>query len=50
MSWKPAPDEGQPGTVLLPSGEWAYRYKGSDELIHMKKPPQIDDPADTPVE
>ncbi|MDV6271625.1 hypothetical protein [Rhodococcus globerulus] len=50
MSWKPAPDEGQAGTVLLPNGEWAYRYKGSTELIHMKKPPTADDPAEAAAE
>lgn len=31
--WTPAPDNGQAGTVSLPNGDWAYRYKDSDELI-----------------
>ncbi|NMD64233.1 UNVERIFIED_ORG: hypothetical protein FNL38_11140 [Nocardia globerula] len=48
--WTPAPDNGQAGTVLLPDGGWAYRYKGSDELIHMKKPQYPDDSAESPAE
>ena len=32
----PAPDNGRGGIVLLPNGDWTYRYAGSDELIHLK--------------
>ncbi|WP_092808296.1 hypothetical protein [Rhodococcus globerulus] len=43
MAFEPDPDEGQPGTVLLPDGSWAYRWKDAPdtELIIMKKPEAI---------
>ena len=36
--WNPAPDVGQAGTVTLENGQWAYRYKGSADVIIMKMP------------
>ena len=33
-SFDPDPDHGQAGWVTLPSGQRAYRYDGSDDLIY----------------
>ena len=33
-SFDPDPDHGQTGWVTLPSGQRAYRYEGSDDLIY----------------
>jgi hypothetical protein len=33
-SFEPDPDHGQAGWVTLPSGQRAYRYDGSDDLIY----------------
>ena len=43
MAFEPDPDEGQPGTVLLPGRTLAYRWNGTPdaELIIMKKPESI---------
>ncbi|MFC1471205.1 hypothetical protein [Rhodococcus qingshengii] len=38
QGWSPAPNEGQPGTVLTKDGQWAYRYKDGADLIMMKMP------------
>ncbi|MFD6517284.1 hypothetical protein [Rhodococcus sp. NPDC060176] len=45
MAFEPDPDTGQPGTIKLADGRWAYRWKDSPdaELIIMKHP-------ETPVE
>lgn len=32
--FEPVADEGQAGWVTLPSGQRAYRYEGSDDLIY----------------
>jgi hypothetical protein len=43
MAFEPDPDVGQPGTVLLADGSWAYRWKDAPDvpLIIMKKPEAI---------
>lgn len=46
--WTSAPDNGEAGTVLRPNGDWAYRYKGSDELIDLKKPADLKPTAEPP--
>ncbi|MFF2060054.1 hypothetical protein [Rhodococcus qingshengii] len=48
MAFEPAPDTGQPGTVKLPDGRWAYRWKDAPdaELIYMKKPEGPAEPAE----
>jgi hypothetical protein len=33
-TFAPDPDHGQAGWVTLPSGQRAYRYVGSDDLIY----------------
>jgi hypothetical protein len=33
-TFDPNPDHGQAGWVTLPSGQRAYRYDGSDDLIY----------------
>ncbi len=40
MAFEPDPDAGQPGTVKLDDGRWAYRWKDAPdaELIIMKQP------------
>ncbi|WP_336882774.1 hypothetical protein [Rhodococcus globerulus] len=30
------------GPSYFPNGDWAYRYKGSDELSHLKKPADLE--------
>ncbi|TSD40280.1 hypothetical protein FFI94_031435 [Rhodococcus sp. KBS0724] len=47
MAFELGTDEGQPGTVLLPDGSWAYRWKDAPdaELTFMKKLESISTPT-----
>lgn len=36
--WRPPPDEGQAGMVLLPNGWWGYRYKAGVRPLMVEKP------------
>ncbi|MHD0294249.1 hypothetical protein [Rhodococcus qingshengii] len=38
-SWRPAPDVGQAGAVVLEGGLWAYRYKEGADPILIPMPP-----------
>ncbi|MCJ0906208.1 hypothetical protein [Rhodococcus sp. ARC_M6] len=43
MAFTPDPDTGQPGTIQLADGSWAYRWKDSPDtdLIPLKQPEAI---------
>lgn len=47
MAFEPDPDTGQPGTVKLADGRWAYRWKDAPdaELTIIKQPETPAEPA-----
>ncbi|MBP2520942.1 hypothetical protein HG717_01240 [Rhodococcus erythropolis] len=48
--WRPPPDEGQAGMVLLPNGWWGYRYKAGVRPLIVEKPEEHDAAPDRPAD